>query len=308
MEVILVGLGPIGIAVGEALVKKQIPIVGAVDLRPELAGRALNEVVAGASPLPITSSLPSGFQPGHCAIILTTTSKFSSVVPDLERAIAARLHAVSTCEEMALPDAAHAQAVHALDEKAKAAGVTLLGTGVNPGFVMDRLVLSLSGTQVQTDRVQVTRIVDAAKRRGPLRKKVGEGLSEAEWRSLASQGRIGHVGLEQSARLVALGLGWIVDHYSESLDPVVRDGVCRGLKQIGRATVNGKELITLELQMYAGATDPGDHIILDGDPPIDAFLRGGVQGDRGTVGTVVRALERLERAPRGLVTVADVFT
>jgi 4-hydroxy-tetrahydrodipicolinate reductase len=157
-------------------------------------------------------------------------------------------------------------------------------------------------------RVRVERVVDAARRRGPLRKKVGEGLSPEEFARGVAGKRLGHVGLRESALLIARGLGWKLDDYRETIGPVVGDdGRCRGITQRGTGVVGGEPKIELALDMYVGAPDPHDRVVLDSDPPMDVTVAGGTQGDRATVGTTVNALARMRSAPRGLVTVADVF-
>ena len=151
-------------------------------------------------------------------------------------------------------------------------------------------------------------LVDAAKRRGPLRKKVGEGLSVEEFRAGVEQKRIGHVGLRESALLIARGLGWKIDDYVETIDPVTgADGKCLGIRQRGSATVGGQPKIELALDMYVGAPNPHDRVQLEADPPMDVTVAGGTQGDRATVGTTVNALARMRSAPRGFVTVGEVF-
>jgi 4-hydroxy-tetrahydrodipicolinate reductase len=302
MRVALVGLGPIGVEIGRALVGRGVTLSAAAD--PAFAGRALSEIVEGAPQVSVDSSLAQAVARGVEAVVLATGSRFPSVVPELEAAIAARVHLVSTCEELAAPGP-NGDEWRRLDAAARAAGVTLLGSGVNPGFVMDRLVLQLAGACVRVERVTVTRVVDAARRRGPLRKKVGEGLTPEEFADGVRARKLGHVGLAQSAELIARGLGWLLGEYRESIEPVIVDGRCLGLHQIGRGA-DGK--ITLDLTMAVGAADPHDAIRIDGDPPIDLRIANGTHGDRGTVGTIVNAVARLARAPRGLVTVADVFT
>jgi 4-hydroxy-tetrahydrodipicolinate reductase len=309
LRVALVGLGPIGLEVGRALRGRvDARLVAAGDVAPAVAGAPLSAQLPEApGDVVVDAELGAALARGVDAVALCTSSRLAAVVRDLETAIEGGAHVASTCEELAAPRVDPARWAE-LDARARARGVTVVGTGVNPGFVMDRLVLQLAGAAVRVDGVQVERVVDAAKRRGPLRRKVGEGLSETQFREGAAAGRIGHVGLGESAALIARGLGWRMDRYVEHIEPVVAvDGRCRGLRQEGRATVAGEEKIRLSLAMYVGAPDPHDHILLQGDPPLDVRIAGGVQGDRGTVGTMVNALMRLVRAPRGLVTVADVF-
>jgi hypothetical protein len=310
LRVGVVGLGPIGLEVARAIVsRRELRIVAAVDLSPALGGKRLEELVPGApADVKIESTLDAALTPGRIeAVALTTTSRFDGIIADLELAIRRRVHVVSTCEEMAAP-ASDAQTFARLDDHARHADVTLLGTGVNPGFVMDRLPLQLAGACVSVSHVRVDRVVDAAKRRGPLRKKVGEGLSPEEFRAGVAKKTLGHVGLRESALLIAQGLGWRIDGYVETIDPVVGDdGKCLGIRQRGTATVDGKPKIELALDMYVGAPNPHDRVLLEADPPMDVTIAGGTQGDRATVGTTVNALARMRSAPRGFVTVADVF-
>jgi 4-hydroxy-tetrahydrodipicolinate reductase len=310
LRVGVVGLGPIGLEVARAIVtRRELKIVAAVDLSPSLAGKRLDELVTGApADVIIESSLDEALRPGRVeAVALTTTSRFSGIGSDLETAIKRRVHVVSTCEELAAP-VIDPQMWARLDDHAKHADVTLLGTGVNPGFVMDRLPLQLAGACISVRAVQVERVVDAARRRAPLRKKVGEGLTPAEFAAGVAEKRLGHVGLRESAVLIARGLHWRLDKYDETIEPVLgADGKCLGIRQRGVGIVGGEERIKLALDMYVGAPDPHDRVMLEADPPMDVLVVGGTQGDRATVGTTVNALARMRSAPRGLVTVADVF-
>src|SRR5439155_16148272 len=150
--------------------------------------------------------------------------------------------------------------------------------------------------------------VDAARRRGPLRAKVGEGLSVDEFRRGVAERRLGHVGLPASAALLARGLGTALARFEEAIDPVTDDAGCvLGVRQrlVGE-TADGRP-IELLLQMSVGAPDPHDRVVLAGDPPLDARIAGGTHGDRATVGALLDALRRLPRAPRGLVTVDELY-
>jgi 4-hydroxy-tetrahydrodipicolinate reductase len=308
LRIVVVGLGPIGIEIVRALVaRRDVRIVAAADVSPSLSGRGLAELVPGAPDVRIDGELELALGHGAEAMALCTSSRFNTVVPSLELAISRRVHVVSTCEEMAAP-LIEPQTWARLDERARHADVTLLGTGVNPGFVMDRLPLQLAGACVSVRSVVVERVVDAARRRGPLRKKVGEGLTPQQFADGVRDKKLGHVGLGESALLIARGLGWHLEKYEETIEPAVgADGKCLGLRQRGRGLVGGTERISLSLDMYVGAPDPHDRVVLDADPPVDCTLAGGMHGDRATVATTVNALTRLRSLPRGFVTVGEVF-
>jgi hypothetical protein len=175
-RVALVGLGPIGIEVAKALADRpNVEILGAADPGPEKAGRTFAELVGSGPRVPVDSSAGALYERSAAdrgssdVMVLCTGSRLETVLPQIEEAIEAGLHVVSTCEELAYPELKHAVLAHRVDQKAKEHGVAVLGTGVNPGLVMDRLALAAAAACVRVDRVKVTRRVDAAKRRGPLR-------------------------------------------------------------------------------------------------------------------------------------------
>lgn len=307
IRVCVAGLGPIGREVARAVAERAgLALAAVVDSAPAIAGRRLNELVDGAPDLPVDATLEAALARGVSAVALCTGSRIAQVAADAARAVAARAHVVSTCEELAWPgDAPQAAAI---DQAARRAEVTVIGTGVNPGFVMDRLPLALAGVCARVDAVRVARVVDAAARREPLRRKVGHGLTVEEFRAGVDAGRLGHVGLRASAELLARGLGSELASSAERIDPVT-DAAHRvlGLHQVLDARTRDGRTIRLDLQMSVGAPDPHDRVVIEGDPPLDVRIAGGTHGDRATVGAVVDALSRLPRAPRGLITVADLY-
>lgn len=307
MRVAVVGLGPIGQEVARAIgARSGLSLVAAVDLSPALAGAPLAQLVPGAPTIFIDGGLAAALARGVDAVALCTGSRIAEVAPDLARAVAAGVHVVSTCEELSWP--LDAPEWSDLDAAARVAGVTLIGTGVNPGFVMDRLPLQLAGACITVAGVRVERVVDAAQRRGPLQRKIGHGLTVEEFRAGVAEGRLGHVGLAASARLVARGLGTAVAQVAERIAAVVGDdGRVLGVSQrLDATTVDGRP-IALALQMSVGAPEPHDRVIIDGDPPLDVTIAGGTHGDRATVGAVLDALHRLPRSPRGLITIAEMY-
>jgi hypothetical protein len=193
-----------------------------------------------------------------------------------------------------------------------------VGTGVNPGFVMDKLVLTLGAAAQRVDSVRVTRIVDASKRRLPLQRKVGAGLDPEEFRAQVAAGTIKHHGLPESIAMVADGVGLKIDDISETIEPVIaRDAIrtdflevapgrAAGVHQIARGTARGEEKIFMELQMYVGAQESNDSIQLHGKPELTLTIPGGTHGDLSTAALVVNAIPSILAAPAGLKTSRDL--
>lgn len=296
----LVGLGPIGVEIGNALAARGVAIAGGAD--PLFAGRPLSGSSIHARAADLYASTER--RPGDVCV-LCTGSRVPSVAPQIEEALAAGLHVVSTCEELAYPALRHPEIAARLDAEARGRGLTVAGTGVNPGLVMDRLPLTLAQACARVERVRVERVVDAARRRGPLRAKVGAGLTPEAFRDGVAAGRLGHVGLAESAALLALGLGFAGDRVDETLEPVLdAAGVVLGVLQT--ATAAGGR-VSLRLQMSVDAPNPHDRIVLEGDPPLDVTIAGGTHGDRATVGTVVNLVAGIGGLGRGLVTAATSY-
>lgn len=320
-RVALVGLGPIGVEVAKAIIGRPgIEVLGAADPAPDKAGRALGEVVGGDAPFPVAASATELYEKTRAGrgkndvVLLCTGSRMESVTPQIEEAVAAGFHVVSTCEELSYPDLHHAKLARSIDRKAKESGVAVLGTGVNPGLVMDRLALSAASACVKVEKLKVTRVVDAAKRRGPLRAKVGAGISKEEFAEGVAARRLGHVGLTESAAMIAVGLGLPVGEISETIEPVLAaketEGVpadrVLGLHQIAQVRAEGEVKVELDLTMAVGVTEAFDRIEIQGDPPVSLTVAGGFHGDRATVGCVVNAIPFVVAAPPGLHTVVTL--
>lgn len=316
------GVGPIGASIARLMREKQaIEICGAIDTDPAKVGRDLGEV-AGASDAPwgVTISADAKEVLGQTAdiVIHATSSSLPDVMDQLIACLEAETCVVSTCEELAYPFRTHPDLAAKLDAAAKDWGVALVGTGVNPGFVMDKLLLTLAAVAQRIEHARAVRVVDASERRLPLQKKVGAGISLDEFRAQVAAGTIKHVGLPESVAMVADGLGLPVDEIKETTEPVVarerittefltiEAGQASGVHQIARGLADGKELVHLELQMYAGAKEPYDSVELTGHPNISLVIPGGVHGDVATAAIVVNTIPAILSAPAGLCTSRDL--
>jgi 4-hydroxy-tetrahydrodipicolinate reductase len=322
LRVIVSGLGPIGQGIARlALAAEGLRVVGAADISPIHAGKDLGTILG----LPKKLRLKVEADPARLlrkskadVAILCTGSSVKGVKPQVLALVQKGLHVVTTCEEMAFPTPAHQAMLKDVDRLARAKRVSVLGTGVNPGYAMDALVLMLTAPCVSVNRVSATRVVNAASRRLPLQRKVGVGLNLAQFRRAVTEGSVGHVGLVESVHMIAAGLGWKLDKVEESIEPAIapRDldtdylrvpaGAVAGIKQVARGYRNGDLAVSLDLQMYVGAESPRDHVLVDGDPRVDVTVSGGLAGDIATGAIVINAIPKLMAAPAGFVTMKDL--
>jgi len=183
---------------------------------------------------------------------------------------------------------------------------------------MDFLPICLTSIMREVRAVHVQRVVNASTRRGPLQKKIGSGLAPADFQRLYDQGKAGHAGLQESLALVAHCLGWRVADVVETGGPIVapreirtqhfhvKQGQTCGLHQHAEAKVNGRTCLTLDLKMCLDAEDPHDAVQIEGSPPLDLRINGGVAGDQATVAALVNTAPRLRRSPPGLRLVTDL--
>jgi 2,4-diaminopentanoate dehydrogenase len=316
------GVGPIGASTARLMREKQaIEICGAIDSDPAKAGRDLGEVV-GASDAPwgvkISADAREVLEQNADVVVHTTSSSLPKVMDQLLACLEAESSVVSTCEELSYPYRTYPELSAKLDAAAKEAGVALVGTGVNPGFVMDKLVVTLAAVSQRIEHAKAVRIVDASKRRLPLQKKIGAGMTVEEFRAKVAEGVIKHVGLPESVAMVADSLNLPVDEITETIEPkvaterveteylTVEAGQAAGVHQIARGLSNGKELVYLELQMYVGAKDPADTVYLTGHPDISLVIPGGSHGDIATASVVVNSIPVILDAPAGLRTARDL--
>jgi 2,4-diaminopentanoate dehydrogenase len=319
IPVVLVGLGEIGRAIARAaLARPDLRVVGAIDIDPAKAGRPLAEVLGAAAPDLLVAPDPrAAYAAAKGGVaLLATGSRFEAVLPEIERAVRAGLSVISTCEELAYPFLRYEEAANALDELAEEKNVAVLGTGVNPGFVLDRLPALLGQMTGPVRHLRGVRVVDAARRRPALLRKIGAGLTEDAFDAADERGEVGHVGLAESAALAAVGLGLSVDEVEEELAPLVaeedwdgpvqvRKGQVAGVSQVARVFADEREVVRLELTIQIGADDPRDELELDADPAVRVIVPGGIAGDLATAAAVVNAVPAVAEL-RGLVTVLDL--
>lgn len=316
---LFVGLGPIGRStLGCALSRRGLKVVAACDADPALAGKRLSELVAGApKSVRVAPSVAAlGKLPKGTVAIVCTSSTLASAAPTFRALLAKQFSVVSSCEELVYPALRQPRLAKELDLLARKKKVALLGTGVNPGFVLDLLPAVATAPCLTVQAVRAHRVVDAATRRGPLQRKVGAGRSVAEFTAEAAAGRLGHVGLPESAQLLCHVLGFGKPQLDETLKPVVASatietpfvrieaGQVAGIDHHLLATAP-RGTVELHLQMYVGAPTPRDSITIEGEPAMKLVLEGGTPGDLATVAALLNAAPAMGACAPGLRTVFD---
>jgi len=319
IKVVQFGLGPIGLeTLRRALKWEGITVTGCVEARREQGEWAVAGLSKelGVDPPPVSADIDSLIREnGRADVALhTAVSSLSMAVPQIEQLVGAGLNVVTTAEEMICPVPAGKPWADRLHKAARQAGVTVFPSGVNPGFLMDRLVLFLTSLSHKIDHVEVERFVDCSTRRKRLQEKLGVGTDPKEIEKKIKGGKAGHVGLEESLRFVAAGLRLPLDSVEVRIEPVVVDNPVRrngvslepgqvaGIYHEAVGKRAGKALITMKLRMAADREGAFDRIRISGIPPVDVRFEGGVAGDEATVACILNSVPYVLSLSPGLAT------
>lgn len=324
IKVVLYGVGAVGSLIAKFLLEKDgVEIVGAIDIAKDKIGKDLGEILDINKNLGIkitadTDSLLSQVKPD---IVLHATSSFlRDTFPQIASILKHGIKVISTCEELTYPYYTEPQIAKKLDTLAKKYNAAVLGTGINPGFLMDTLVITLTAVCQKIEKIYAARVMNAATRRVPFQKKIGAGLTVEEFKQKIKEKQItGHVGLEQSVAIIADTLAWKLDKIiTEPVQPVIatapvssRDikvdsGKVAGLRQKAKGMMNSKEVILLDFQAYIGAKEEYDAITIDGSPNVRQKIQPCVHGDVSTVAMVVNSIPKVIKSSPGLLTMKDL--
>ncbi len=319
LRTIHVGLGPIGLRILRAGVESEIcHPVACVDIAPQIAGESLPRI-AGNDALPdivvhddIADALNVAEKAGAEIAVVCTGSRLAQIEDQFHTLLARGLSCISTCEELVFPWLRSPEAADRLDAVAVENRAALLAAGVNPGFVLDLFPYMTTRVCCRVDAVEVSRSVDASRRRRQLQEKIGCSMTPEEFDALAREGRIGHVGLAESAALLADSLGWQWEDYEESIEPLVaEEAISTDYLEVAAGEVRGQHqkltmgAVSLELLMALDAED-SDRVRVDGEPSLNVVVPCGIHGDIATAGAIINFMRPLTMARPGLRTVTEV--
>lgn len=322
IKAIQYGCGPVGCAVARLANSRQnINLIGAVDVDPEKVGKDLSEVMGLDQPMGIiiTDDINNILANTKADVVFhQTASTMKTITPQLVELVVLGLNVVSSAEELSYPFIANDDLAKALNDAAKAHGVTVLGTGINPGFLQDSWPITMTALCERVEHVKSVRVQNAMTRRLPFQKKIGAGCTLDEFAKLVEAKTLRHVGLTESIHMIAAALGWNLDEVTESIEPIVakelvqskhisvRPGQAAGVKQVGLGYMGGEEVLHLIFEASLIASESYDAVYITGTPDMEVVVKGGVHGDIGTASMVVNCAHRVVNAEPGLVTMNEL--
>ena len=304
MRIGVYGFGSIGRLVAKLAIDWGWEIAGVIDIDPHVVGRDVGEVLGLGEKIGVEVSRDIDALATADVVIHATGSYLDKVFNQIVSVVDMGIDVVSTCETLAYPYYRYPVLARKLDSIAKSRGVAVIGTGINPGFLLDTLAIVLSAPFNAVKSIKAIRSVDAAKRRESFRKKIGIGLDPQKATEKLRKGEItGHVGYAESAMLIADAAGVQPTKVTEEQTIVVADsdieshgikvlkGMVKGIKGYGAVYIGDREAVRVEFHAYVGAEEY-EEIDISGRDYSVKWRSTGTPGDIGTAAIVLNKIGR----------------
>ena len=322
-HVLQIGFGPLGIQTAKYIAQKQtVKTVAVVDVNKDFIGKSLDffskELPSDVKVLSSVDEAITHLNQKPDVAIITTVSSLERLIPQVKDVAKHGIPVISTCEELSYPWDLQPKLSEELDALCKSHGIACLGTGINPGFLMDYLPSVMSSVCKEVEQITVERVQDATPRRVPFQEKIGAGLDLEAFKKKELEGTLRHVGLQESIYLLANSMGIKLDRVTEDLNPVIaakdistsrlhiKQGDARGVEQIGYGYVNGDWKIKMHFKAAIGEARSFDKITVKGTPSFTSEIDGGVNGDIATCAIAINCINSILKAAPGLHTMADI--
>lgn len=318
MQLGIYGFGAIGRLIAKVALERGYNIAGVVDIDKNIINKDIGEIL-GIKTLGIRVSDNVDVLADADVVIHATGSYLDKVFSQIASIVKMGIPVVSTCETLAYPYYRYPVLAIKLNELAEDYGVAVIGTGINPGLLLDTLVVTIASSATHVVAIKATRSVDAAKRRESFRKKIGVGIDPRAVEEMIKKGYItGHVGYAESVYLIAHAGDLQLTNVIEGQEPIVAEeavesvgikvdrGLNRGLKGYGIGYVGDKEIIRVEFHAYVGAPEYEEITIVGRDYSI-TWRSSGTPGDLGTAAVILNVAEKIARLPPGLRLMTDLL-
>lgn len=328
IKVSLWGFGAMGSGVARVLLsKKGVDIVGVCDIHPDRVNRSIYELLgierAERNDVIVSADIDVATQCKPDVCILATDSFTKKAFPKICKLIEKGINVISTAEEMSYPKAQSPELAEQINLLAKKAGVTVLGTGINPGLMMDLLAICLSGCMTDVEHVMCKRVNSLSPFGPAVMEEQGVGLTvEAFEKGCANGTLAGHVGFAESVGMIAEAFDWQLSGFEQQMKPIVSTvdrvsphGFCKagdvaGVNMTGQGYVNGELKIDMihpqQIEPEIEGTYTGDYIELRGTPNVNMQIKPEVDGGIGTIAMCVNMIPHVINASAGLKTMLDL--
>jgi 2,4-diaminopentanoate dehydrogenase len=303
IKVLIIGFGPLGLRLAQNLIDdSRFDLKAIVDNDSKKLGQNFENIEIKQDLIEVIKS--DSFD----LAFVTTSSQIEKIKETIFQLTKNKVNVISSCEELIFPLDSHPELSREIDELAKANDIRVLGTGINPGFLMDYFVSTLAKPFLKLKKVFYQRNINTNFRRSSFKNKVGVGMTLEEFETKKQAGHIGHVGFKQSVDMLAHHFSWKLKNYSEHLEPVMKESLVKGIDQ--KAISKYEEGNSIELCFMAVEDlQDSDRIVLDFedlDVPMLVRIPSGINGETGTVSMLMNSAQKLLTLNPGLKTMLDL--
>lgn len=330
IKVVIWGFGAMGSGMANMLLKKQgVDIVGVCDKDPNKIDKSMYEVLGvdrGERREVIIKGDEQEVFTEKCADIalLCTDSYVKGAFNKIKYIAEKKINVISTAEEMAYSKAQSPELSEEIDKIAKANGVSVLGTGINPGLIMDLLAVVLTGACEEVESVECERVNSLSPFGPTVMEEQGVGIESEDFNRRVEDGSLaGHVGFAESIRMITDAIGWKLDGpISQGCKPIISNvyretpyakveaGNVAGVNMVGHGMVNGERKINMihpqQIEPELEGVSTGDYIRIKGVPDINMAINPEIPGGIGTIAMCVNMIPHVINARAGLKTMLDL--
>lgn len=329
VKIVIWGFGAMGSGMAKMLLKKKgVEIVGVCDRNENRVNKSMYEVLGvergNRKEVIIKDNIEEVLTEGCCDVCLCATDSFTkNAFPRLKYALEKKVNVISTAEEMAYPQAQNPELAKELDRIAKENGVSILGTGINPGLIMDLLVVCLTGCMTDVEYIQAKRVNSLSPFGPAVMEEQGVGITVEEFNKGVKDGTLaGHVGFSESVNMIADAIGWKIDKFEQQMKPIItkidrkspygfaKAGNVAGVNMTGQGYVDGEVKIDMihpqQIEPEMEGTFTGDYITIKGTPEVNMSIKPEIEGGLGTIAMCVNMIPHVINADPGLKTMIDL--
>ncbi|MBN2557902.1 MAG: NADP-binding protein [Clostridia bacterium] len=327
IQIAIWGFGAMGAGMAGMLGKKTgVDIAAVCDIHPDRIGKSVGEVLGMDrwTDVIVESDIEKALSGKNIDLCLLATDSFTKgAYPKLKILMEKGINVITTAEEMAYPKAQQPKLAHEIDEIARANGVTVLGTGINPGLIMDLLVICLTGCMEEVTHIEARRVNSLSPFGITVMEEQGVGITEDEFnKRVLQKSMAGHVGFSESINMIADAIGWKLERFEQQMKPILTTidrkspygfaaaGNLAGINMTGQGYINGEVKIDMihpqQIEPEMEGTHTGDYITLKGSPPVNMAITPEVDGGIGTIAMCVNMIPHVINANAGLKTMIDL--